>query len=202
MSDKEEKPLAESRESGDMDKEEEGEEEEEEEYNPSFEEDRLQQSLTEGTLSWEESQEDGEGLEGKWIEKEEQIEGKEVRGEEEEMRGKEEREERWEEEETGEEEKSEEKEGSKEKGGEEEEKVEEEKEKSGEEGKDIVLEKTEESKKYETPIRVGDIVISSESSTSIYSVVSPPRSSSTHLHHFLLSVCQAGGVQNQRETRP
>lgn len=180
MSDKEEKPLAESRESGDMEKEEEGEEEEE--YNPSFEEDRLQQSLTEGTLSWEESQEDGEELEGKWMEKEEQIEGKEVRGEEEEMRGKEEREERWEEEETGEEEKSEEKEGSKEKGGEEEEKEEEEKEKSGEEGKDIVLEKTEESKKYETPVRVDDIVISSESSTSISSVAGTPASSKSSFH--------------------
>nr|XP_034345193.1 cilia- and flagella-associated protein 251 [Arvicanthis niloticus] len=84
MSDTEETPLKES--SGEVEKE----EEKEEEYNPSFEEDNLQQSLTEGTLSWgesqEESQEDGEELE-KWMDKEEQIEGEEGRGEEEEMRG-------------------------------------------------------------------------------------------------------------------
>ncbi|XP_028621785.1 cilia- and flagella-associated protein 251 [Grammomys surdaster] len=74
MSDTEETPLEES--SGEVGKE-------EEEYNPNFEEDNLQHSLTEGTLSWEqsqeESQEDGEELE-KWIDKEEPIEGEEEEG--------------------------------------------------------------------------------------------------------------------------
>ncbi|XP_031247009.1 cilia- and flagella-associated protein 251 [Mastomys coucha] len=166
MSDTEETPLEESRESKETEKE------EKEEYNPSFEEDRLQQSLTDGTLSWEESQEDGEGLE-KWMEKEEQIEGEEMRGvEESEERGeeeerREEEEKRWE----GEEEKNEEKERSKEMGDEEQDqKKEEEYKGEREEGREEEEEEKsgewEEEESIEKPIQIDDIVISPKSSIS------------------------------------
>ncbi|XP_076416932.1 cilia- and flagella-associated protein 251 isoform X2 [Peromyscus maniculatus bairdii] len=153
MSDTEENPPEETGERVDTEKE--------EEYNPSSEEENLQQSLTEDTVSWEEPQEEERQIEegkrgeeeevrGEEVEKREEEEekrGEEERGEEEEKRGEEERgreeEKRGEEERGGEEEKrgeeerggEEEKRGEEERGGEEEKRGEEEEERGGKEEK-------------------------------------------------------------------
>ncbi|XP_059104988.1 cilia- and flagella-associated protein 251 [Peromyscus eremicus] len=190
MSDTEENPPEETGERVDT--------EQEEEYNPSSEEENLQQSLTEDTVSWEGPQEEeGHIEEGKRGEEEEvRGEEEEKRGEEEEKRGEEERggeeEERAEEgKRAEEEERGEEKERGEEEKGEEEDKEKEEEEREGERQEGKEEEEKEKkggpgikhvAKKSKKPLNLDDIIISSESSTSASSLTETSESNESTTH--------------------